>query len=644
MAQVFLSYDREDAAKARAIAQALERAGHFVWWDLHIKGGAEYGKVIEQALADADAVIVLWSQQSVDSAWVRDEAAAGRDSGRLIPVLLESVNPPMGFRQYQNIDLSIWKGRNKPPHFADILASVDGLAGQAQPCPVPVASKFETEPRRSLSRWMQVAAVVLLLFGAAWFVTDRVGNAVQTVVVASASPSGPAQGLARDLLAKLGQLQSTKTHSLKLVQGSDAERDSDFIFHVDAARQGQTATASLVLLRGKDRSLLWSKDFEQPVAKQGDLKQQLAFTAAKVLECAVEALTSEGTRIRQETLKLYLNGCSAFSELAAADPRPLVPVFREVVRQAPKFEGAWGKLIYVEAEIVASIDWEKDAATMKAALLRHMAEARRLNPDMAQILLTEAALAPPGDYGRRMRMVQRAVERNPDSSEALSAYSYALMTVGRAFDSIEQAKKAAQLDPLSPLTRDTVITALTYAGRADEAIEELRKAEELWPGASNLLAARYRLHLRYGDPHEALRIQRMGNYGGPHRDAFIKARIDPSPANIETAAAYPRQWFQNSPRAISELAQLLGAFGKEEELFAILLNWRHPDEVDYVVDVLFRPALRNFHRDPRMIAVAKQLGLLDYWRKSGEWPDFCREPDLPYDCKAEAAKVAARLG
>jgi hypothetical protein len=42
MAQVFLSYDREDAATARAVAQALERAGHFVWWDLHIKGGAEY--------------------------------------------------------------------------------------------------------------------------------------------------------------------------------------------------------------------------------------------------------------------------------------------------------------------------------------------------------------------------------------------------------------------------------------------------------------------------------------------------------------------------------------------------------------------------------------------------------------------------
>ena len=50
MARVFLSYDREDRPKAQAIAKALERAGHFPWWDLHIKGGAEYGLEIEKAL------------------------------------------------------------------------------------------------------------------------------------------------------------------------------------------------------------------------------------------------------------------------------------------------------------------------------------------------------------------------------------------------------------------------------------------------------------------------------------------------------------------------------------------------------------------------------------------------------------------
>jgi len=38
--------------------------------------------------------------------------------------------------------------------------------------------------------------------------------------------------------------------------------------------------------------------------------------------------------------------------------------------------------------------------------------------------------------------------------------------------------------------------------------------------------------------------------------------------------------------------------------------------------------------------VAQRFGLLEHWRRSGKWPDFCVEPGLPYDCKAEAAKLS----
>ena len=60
-------------------------------------------------------------------------------------------------------------------------------------------------------------------------------------------------------------------------------------------------------------------------------------------------------------------------------------------------------------------------------------------------------------------------------------------------------------------------------------------------------------------------------------------------------------------------------------------------EISYM---LFRPAYAGLRRDPRFMQVAKRIGLVDYWRKSGKWPDFCFEPDLPYNCKAEVAKLA----
>ena len=113
MASVFLSYVRDDADRTRGIVDALERAGHSVWWDQHIKAGAQYSKEIDRALKEADAIVVLWSERSVESAWVRDEATAGRDSGRLVPMSLDATDPPLGFRQYQTIDFSAAKGHRR---------------------------------------------------------------------------------------------------------------------------------------------------------------------------------------------------------------------------------------------------------------------------------------------------------------------------------------------------------------------------------------------------------------------------------------------------------------------------------------------------------------------------------------------------
>src|ERR671936_124792 len=132
MARVFLSYVREDIDKARALAAALENAGHSVWWDRHIKGGAEFASEIEAALNAADKVVVLWSKRSISSAWVRDEAAAGRDSGRLVPITINGTEPPLGFRQYQTIKLS-WK--SKSAHFAELIEAIGAPAGRSEHIP-----------------------------------------------------------------------------------------------------------------------------------------------------------------------------------------------------------------------------------------------------------------------------------------------------------------------------------------------------------------------------------------------------------------------------------------------------------------------------------------------------------------------------
>jgi hypothetical protein len=49
--------------------------------------------------------------------------------------------------------------------------------------------------------------------------------------------------------------------------------------------------------------------------------------------------------------------------------------------------------------------------------------------------------------------------------------------------------------------------------------------------------------------------------------------------------------------------------------------------------------MKELWRDPRFLQIGKAMGMLDYWRANDVWPEFCADPDLPYDCKQEAAKI-----
>ncbi len=128
MAQVFLSYAREDIDRARALAEALGAAGIPVWWDRAITPGRQFAELIEERLREARCAIVLWSKASVTSKWVNAEATEADDRHILIPVLIErDVKPPMIFRRLHAADLSEWNGEPDDAAFREVLAAVRAL-------------------------------------------------------------------------------------------------------------------------------------------------------------------------------------------------------------------------------------------------------------------------------------------------------------------------------------------------------------------------------------------------------------------------------------------------------------------------------------------------------------------------------------
>ena len=146
MADVFISYKKEDSTIAEGVVAGLQSEGFSVWWDDSLTPKTAWDADLEREIAAAATVVVLWTPRSVGSEWVRTEAHYGQDRGKLIPVMMEECSIPIAFMLRQTVSLKDWHGdrsdrswRKLLTWIADLTATKPGNAnipqalGAAQP-------------------------------------------------------------------------------------------------------------------------------------------------------------------------------------------------------------------------------------------------------------------------------------------------------------------------------------------------------------------------------------------------------------------------------------------------------------------------------------------------------------------------------
>ncbi|HEY0370562.1 MAG TPA: TIR domain-containing protein [Thermoanaerobaculia bacterium] len=147
MADLFLSYAREDRECAELLARAMTERGWSVWWDRQIHVGSSFSEVIERELGKAKCVLVLWSQHSLASDWVQNEAAEALHRKSLVPVRIEDVRPPLEFRRLQTADLLDWRQGFSSPDFQACITAIELLVGKTTPKPVPIPTPPRPQPQ-----------------------------------------------------------------------------------------------------------------------------------------------------------------------------------------------------------------------------------------------------------------------------------------------------------------------------------------------------------------------------------------------------------------------------------------------------------------------------------------------------------------
>jgi hypothetical protein len=113
MANVFISYAREQSESASDLGQKLVKRGFTIWMDKRLPAGANFNDTIREELEKADAVVVIWSPEAAQSNYVKMEAGIAWAWDKLLPARLSSFPTPAipdPFTPLQTIDVADIEG------------------------------------------------------------------------------------------------------------------------------------------------------------------------------------------------------------------------------------------------------------------------------------------------------------------------------------------------------------------------------------------------------------------------------------------------------------------------------------------------------------------------------------------------------
>ncbi len=309
---VFVSYSREDQARALPIIQLIEAAGFATWWDGLLEGGERFSRTTEDALNRAKAVVVLWSKAAVQSHWVHDEATRGRDRRVLVPLSLDGSHPPLGFGQFQVINLATAKITAEDPAVQSLLRSVAALHEKTVALPAAKTARSALMSRRgAMVGGLSLAAGGggFLLWNSGLFSGSVARNSVAVLPFDNLS-GDPEQRYFSDGLASEIRSNLSRNALLEIVgqTSSNQFRDHDgdarsiarelqvsFLLDGNVQKMGNRLKIVTDLIDGGTGISKWAQTFERQLSDVFAVQSEIATAVAGALSIAMDSNSAAKT-------------------------------------------------------------------------------------------------------------------------------------------------------------------------------------------------------------------------------------------------------------------------------------------------------------------------------------------------------------
>lgn len=421
------------------------------------------------------------------------------------------------------------------------------------------------------------------------------------------------------------------------VTGPPAPRDSDGAASVaelriagTVDRDGAKYVVNSQVLDRRSGRVIWSERFDRSTTDAAGVQEEAAARVGHALRCALDRRRFEGKAMRLEVLGLLMNAC-----VAAREGEPLLlDATARLVQAAPQLSSAHSFRAIALGRWASRRDASpEDIRAMRTAARASAARALKLNDRNGEAYVAMALSYSPGErWAERERDLQRARELRPELPSARNLYVDLLREVGRLGEARELTESSADSDPTQAAQRVRLATLVAAEGDLPSAYRLLDEAQLV--AAEGAKTSREAISFWWDDPARARALLERTDRAEAiaseitcqtiYLDRLVRAEGTPIKGLPEACAHFSVDW---RVRMLARQGDIDGAYRE------VSRPW--PNSRRHTM-YLFYPELKAFRRDPRFMPFAARLGLVDYWTRTNRWPDFCAEPDLPYDCRAVA--------
>lgn len=635
---------------AKRFAMALQKEGFEVWWDAHLRSGDHFDKVIETALQGAKAVVVLWSASSVDSRWVRSEAAEAQLNKTLFPALIEPCKRPIMFELTQATDLTQWNGKTSDKAWRVFVSDLRAFVGREEitpdgELPAPVASVHGGPELPAIRRqpllFAAIAAAALVLLGGLYFAwgTGAGSGALSSqakertpVLVRGFAASGTgdrneaalAGGITDELIVRLRRIDELQVGTADGTAAGSGAFEGAYIVDGNIRSNGDQlrVTARLTNAAGE---ILWTDTFDRKLGQLFELQEVIASNIASALSVSLDVGANSvafGGTDNPEAYAAYMQ-----FKINEFDFDQSVPIgyLKRAIALDPNYLKALSALSDSYSPRISYASNSNEADQLLAEMDASTGRMLAANPEMWMGHVSRAwyylARRQFAGARREMELAQKFETRtDPELPGQLATLNYCLGYIRRASSLVQSA---VIIDPLFR-NDPRVIRDLVYTGKYQAAIDLFNKlVQDGNRGPLNHNLEVFWAYMKLGREAEAITFaNRQAMRFGNEALAF-KAEKGLSGMSLDAL----RQWAaarygSGGHFQLANTAAFASHYGQQELAVKLLrLTFERAGAVGALT--LWHPALAEARKTESFAKLMTDLGFVKLWRESGDWPDYC---------------------